>query len=84
MPLVDYMNEREYYKAKVLDVKLKVITEDHGFLGSTGEYATAVDEKGLPIQRPTILAQTQREERVFTVELPGFEKPFSFISDFLA
>lgn len=84
MMLVDYMNEREYYKAPVKEVKLKKIIEDHGVLGSSGEYAVAINDKGIPEARQTILAQTEREERTFIVELPGFEKPVEFIADFLA
>lgn len=83
MPLVDYMTEQDRYKAKVLKVDIKKVIEDHGYLGSTGEYATAVDSRGLPESRPTILAQTEHEVRVFTVELPGFEKPWEFIAEFL-
>lgn len=84
MSLVDYHDEREYYKAKCLNVEVKKVIEDNGYLGSSGEYATAVDDRGMPMARPTILAQVEREERVFTVELPGFEKPQEFIGDYLA
>lgn len=86
MLLVDYVNEgkRDQYQAKVVKIEKKEIIEDHGFLGSTGGFAVAVDDKGLPEKRATILAQTKREERVFLVELPGFSKPVEFIPDFLA
>lgn len=84
MMLVDYMNEREKYQAKCVEVKVKKVIEDHGILGSSGEYAVAVDDKGQPMQRQQILAQTEHEEREFLVELPGFSAPVSFIGDFLA
>ena len=84
MMLVDYVTTRDTFKAKCINVEVKEIVEDHGVLGSTGEYAVSVDDKGLPTSRPSVLAQTKREERVFTVELPGFESPVEFISDFLA
>lgn len=83
MPLIDYMTDRDSIKCKVLKIDMKEVVEDFGILGSSGEYATAVDAKGLPEVRPTILAQVKHEERVFTVEVPGFEKPFEFISEFL-
>ncbi len=83
MALVDYMTERDSLKCKVLDVQVKEIVEDFGVLGSNGEYAGAVDERGMPEARPTVLAQVKREERVFTVEVPGFEKPYEFIAEFL-
>lgn len=82
--LVDYVDQREYYRAKVLNIKLKKIIEDHGVLGSSGEYARAIDDRGKFLERPSILAQTEREERVFLVELPDFKEPVEFISDFLA
>lgn len=83
MALVDYMAEKDKIKCKVLNIDVKKIVEDHGVLGSSGEFAVAVDSKGLPEARPTILAQTEHEVRVFTVELEGFKKPYDFISDFL-
>ena len=84
MALVDYTDEREYYQAKCIEVKIKKIIEDHGILGSSGEYAGEVDAKGVPVTRQTVLAQTEREERVFVVELPSFAKPVEMISAFLA
>lgn len=86
MMLVDYMSNREYYKARCLKVNEKEVIEDHGVLGSTGEYAVAVDDKGMPTSRPTILAQTKRTIRTFMVELPTETGKFDyeFIADFLA
>lgn len=86
MLLLDYVvqGKQDQFRAKVLDVRKKEVIEDHGFLGSSGEFAVAVDEKGIPEKRPTLLAQTKHEERVFVVELPGFDKPVEFIPDFLA
>lgn len=86
MLLVDYvtMGKRDQYQAKVVDIKMEEIIEDWGVLGQRGEYAGAIDDKGNLESVPKILAQTKREERVFFVELPGFSKPVSFISDFLA
>jgi hypothetical protein len=86
MLLLDYVTQgkRDQYQAKVVDIKRKKVIEDHGYLGSSGEFATAVDEKGNPEKRTAIMAQTEREERVFLVELPGFSEPVEFIPDFLA
>jgi len=86
MLLVDYVTEgkRDQYQAKVVHIDLKEVIEDHGYLGARGEYAGEVDDKGVPVTSTKILAQTKHEERVFLVELPGFSKPVSFISDFLA
>ena len=83
MLLVDYITEgkRDQYRAKVLDIKLKEVIEDHGFLGGRGEYAGDIDDKGNPLPVQKILAQTKHEERVFFVELPGFSKPVEFSSD---
>ncbi len=82
--LLDYMNDREFYKAKVVDIKLERPIKDYGYLGSNSEYAGEVDEKGNPVARTKVKAEVQTEERVFFVELEGFSKPQAFISDFLA
>ncbi len=86
MLLLDYVTDgkRDQFKAKVVRIDEKDIIEDHGILGSKGEYAGEIDDKGMPVQRTTVLAQTKRTERVFYVELPGFSKPQMFISDWLA
>lgn len=83
--LVDYMNERENFVAKVLDVKLKETIHDHGILGRvSGDMGLAVDSKGQPEARPTIAQQSKTVERSFVVQLPGFDTQSEFISDFLA
>ncbi len=83
--LVDYMNERENYVAKVLEVKEKETIHDHGILGQRSDnMGMAVDSKGLPEPRTTVLAQSKTTERSFVVQLPGFETTTEFISDFLA
>ncbi len=82
--LLDYMNDREFYKAKVSKIDKKPSIKNYGYLGSNAEYAGEVDDKGKPIERPKVLAEVRTEERVFWVELEGFSKPQPFISDFLA
>lgn len=83
--LVDYLNERELFVAKVLDVKKKEVINDHGILGRVGgDYGIAVDSKGIPESRPTIAAQSKTIELSFVVQLPGFKTTTEFISDFLA
>lgn len=84
MSLIDYVSQRDKIKCDVVKIEVKEIIVDHGILGSTGEYAIAVDSKGLPEARPTILAQVKHEERVFHVTVPGFEQPYQFITDFLS
>lgn len=83
--LIDYMNERETFVAKVLEVKLKENIHDHGILGRiSGDMGLAVDAKGNPESRPTIAQQSKTIERTFVVQLPGFDVTSEFISDFLA
>lgn len=82
--LSDYYHNRDYYQAKVVDIQKKSIVEAHGLLGSRGMYAGMIDANNNPVAAPKIKAETKREERVFMVELPGFEKPVRFISDYLA
>lgn len=82
--LLDYMNDREFYKAKVTGIDMKPVIKDYGFLGSNGEYAGEVDDKGVPVARMKVLAEVRSEERVFWAELEGFSTPQPFISDFLA
>ncbi len=82
--LVDYMNDREKYKAPVSKIDLKVDVKQYGYLGSNAEYAGEVDDKGNPVARTKVLAEVQSEIRVFWAELEGFSTPQPFISDFLA
>jgi hypothetical protein len=84
IPLVDYTNDRDFFKAKVVKIDVKEIIDDNGVLGAQGDFAVSINEKGIPESRPTIRAEVKREERVFYVELPGFSKPVAFIPDFLA
>lgn len=89
--LLDYMENREVVDIKVLNVEVKPVVHDHGVLGATGQFAIAVNDKGAPESRPTILAQSKSEERKFTVKLPEFDTEgnetdgfeHTFITDFL-
>lgn len=82
--LVDYTNDREFFKADVASVDVKKEIKNYGYLGSNGEFAGEVDEKGNPIVPTKVLAEVETEHRVFMVNLPGFSKLVSFIPDFLA
>ncbi len=82
--LSDYYHNRDFYEADVLDIEVTDIVESHGVLGSRGMYAGTVDENGNVMSAPKIKAETKRQEKVFIVKLPGFDKPVRFISDYLA
>ena len=82
--LLDYMNDREFYKAKCVNIDIKPDIKNYGYLGSNAEYAGEVDDKGNPVARQKVLAEVRTEERVFWAVLEGFAKPQPFISDFLA
>lgn len=89
--LLDYMENREVQDIKVLDIKVESKINDHGLLGASGQFAVAVNDKGNPETRPTILAQSKSETRTFTVKLPMFDTEgnatdgfeYVFITDFL-
>lgn len=89
--LLDYMENREVQDIKVVDVKVEPKIHDHGVLGASSQFAIAVNSKGEPEARPTILAQSKSEIRTFTVKLPEFnaagdqtgEFEHVFITDFL-
>lgn len=81
--LVDYYEQRRNkYQAKVVDIKVEKIIEDHGLLGGSSGMAREIDASGKTIQRPVIKAQSMREKRTFLVELPGFSEPVEFADDF--
>lgn len=81
--LVDYVEYRDQVNVPVIKIEIKEKINDHGILGSSDGFAIAVDEKGKPENRPTILAQSKTVDRIFTVQLEGFDKPSVFITDFL-
>ena len=81
--LIDYMEYRDKISVPVIKVNTKEIIHDHGVLGRNGQFAVAIDEKGNPESRPTILAQSKSVERTFEVQLEGFEDTTTFITDFL-
>lgn len=81
--LIDYMDNRDTVDVSVLDVEVKPEIHDHGVLGTPSGYGIAVNEKGNPESRPTILAQSKSEKRTFKVHLEGFAEPTWFITDFL-
>ncbi len=78
--LLDYVDYRERYDAKVIRVEKREIIEDHGILGSSA-IAGEIDASGKPIHHSAVKQETKREEMVFFVELPGFEDPVEFIND---
>lgn len=80
----DYMDNRDTYIAKVLEIKKEVITHNHGVLGQGGQFAGEVDEKYKNTVRPTHLMQSQETIQSFIVQLPGFDSTSEFKSDFLA
>lgn len=83
--LIDYLNHRIKFQAKVVHIDSKEIINDHGLLGrNSADMANMVDDSGRPIVSPTIRAESKQLARKFYVELPGFEKPVEFIEDFLA
>jgi hypothetical protein len=82
--LIDYMNDREFFQAKCLEVKVKKDIKQYGYLGQSPDYAPEVDDKGVPVVRSKVLAEVETEIRVFMVELPGFDAPVEFIADVLA
>lgn len=89
--LVDYMEYRDRKNIPVVECKVKEIIHDHGVLGGSSQFAVAVNDKGNPEARPTILAQSKSEERRFVLNLQKFdaqgnedgEFQHEFITDFL-
>jgi hypothetical protein len=82
--LGDYYRNREYFQADVVEMKEEEVVQDHGILSSSGDMAREIDDKGQPVRRSNVKAQTRRIERRFVVDLPGFKDKVEFISDFLA
>lgn len=81
--LIDYMEYRDKVNVPVIKVNTKEVIHDHGVLGRTGQFAVAIDDKGNPETRPTIMAQSKTIERTFEVKLEGFADTTTFITDFL-
>lgn len=86
--LLDYMENREKIEVPVVDIKVKEVIHDHGVLGSSGEYAGAVDidpktGRNVNVKPQTILQQSKTEDRTFIVQVPDFAEPLSIIADFL-
>jgi hypothetical protein len=82
--LVTFTDSRDRVVVPVIKIDEKTITHDHGVLGNGGNYAIAIDEKGNPEQKTSILAQSQSVERVFWAQPEGFKEPHGFITDFLS
>jgi len=82
--LADYYRHRDYFEAKVTDIKVEKEVVDDGVLGRGGNTAREVDEKNNPVARTKIKAESIKEKRTYMVELPGFEKSIAFNQDFLA
>lgn len=83
--LVDYVNYRKKFKANVVKIETKDFIDDYGLLGKgSSEFARISDESGKNLPITGIKAEVKRTEMVFYVELPGFDKPVQFISDYLA
>lgn len=81
--LLDYMENRETVSIPVVKIDVEEKIHDHGVLGSVGAFGVAINEKGTPENRPTILAQSKSEVRTFTVQIPEWEETTEFIADFL-
>lgn len=82
--LLDYMENRERVDVKVIKIRVEEKINDHGILGQQNNYGVAIDDKGQPEARPTILAQSKSVIRWFTVQPEGFSEPMEFSTDFLA
>lgn len=91
--LLDYMQNREkdqpINQIPVKDIRVVTIIEDHGILGSSAGFAGAVDVdprtgRNVNVDRTAILQQSKREERYFTIAIPGFKKEIEINSEFLA
>lgn len=89
--LVDYMEYRDQKDVPVVKCNIQEVINDHGVLGSSSQFAIAVNDKGNPEARPTILQQSKSEIRTFDVKLPTFdaqgepdgEFDYTFSTDFL-
>lgn len=79
--LSDYYNERESFKANIVETKENTKIVSTGLLGRGGEFAREVDDKGAPVQRSAIKAEVELKSKVFLVELPGFAEPVEFNDD---
>lgn len=83
VPLGTYLENRGLERLDVIDAKVTPVIHDHGILGSSGNYAVAVNDKGNPESRPTIKAESKSEERTFLVHPEGFKEPYWYHTDFL-
>lgn len=78
--LLDYVDYRERFDAKVIRIEKKDVIDNYGQLGGHA-MASEIDAKGNKISYPSINKETKREVMTFFVELPGFSKPVEFIND---
>lgn len=81
--LLTYMENRSVEVIDVMEIKEIPHIHDHGILGSNGNFAIAVNEKGNPESRPTIKAESKSIERIFKVQPQGFIEPHWYSTDFL-
>lgn len=81
--LITYMENRDQKDIPVIEKKEHPRINDHGVLGSNGNYAVAIDDKGAVESRPTILQQSKSVDLSFIIQPDGFKTPHEFSTDFL-
>lgn len=78
--LIDYVEQRERFDAKVLNTEKRSVIKNFGVLGGHA-MASEVDAKGNKVSYPNVNKETKEEVMIFHVELPGFSKPLEFLND---
>ena len=72
--LIDYMNNRDTYIAKVLSITEDVKINDHGVLGRVGsDMGTSIGTDGKVERGPAVSMQTKSIIRTFNVELENLD-----------
>ena len=78
--LIDYVEYRERFDAKVLNTEKRSVVKSFGILGGHA-MASEVDAKGMKVSYPNVNKETKEDVMIFHVELPGFSKPVEFLND---
>lgn len=78
--LLDYVENRDTYVAKVSKAEKKEVIDNFGILGGHA-MASEIDAKGNKVSYPSVNKETKKEILTFYVELPGFSKPVEFVND---
>lgn len=86
--LIDYVNNRMKVEIPKKDFTIEdreVIT-DYGIIGrgGGGSFASDFNNSNQEVSPIHVKAETKRTERTFIVNLPGFEKPVTYVEAFLA